>query len=272
MNVAAAISVASALCVLGGCEIVGIQTRVVYEDPVNFVRLEPDPHVFEELPATQHRHPFTLDPERMIDALKGLSVREHRNTLQRLISGEAPREPVFREEEIRFLSSKLTEALAQAHPNERVTFYLSKPQTSIKREITSGGLYVHDHALHFILGNHRITYGIPAYGMVYDRRHPTMPISPKGFDLFFDPPGAVIKQKSGLISRLLGKEKDELVIDLGKLIHAGPATIGFTEPATLAQRVTSGPPHTLRSLQQSYTRTAPRRGGFEPPSTPPPSA
>ena len=209
---------------LAGCEIPYIPSRIVYEDPINFIRLEPDPNVYDELPKTLHRHPFTMETDQMAAVLRGFSVREHRNALQRFFSGEAPREPVFREEEIALLVPRLTEALEQARRDERVTFYLSKPQTSIKREITSGGLYIHDHELHFILGNHRIVYGIPAYGMVYDRRYPTMPTAPKGFDLFFEPGGAVIPQKSGLLTRSLGQEKDEMVIDLRKLPPLEPVT------------------------------------------------
>ena len=213
---------ALAFFVLVGCEIPYVPSRIVYEDPINFIRLEPDPTVFEELPKTRHNHPFVMETGQMATVLRGFSVREHRNALQRYISGEAPREPVFRGEEITLLASRLTEALEQARPNERVTFYLSKPQTSIKREITSGGLYVHDQEFHFILGNHRIIYGIPAYGMVYDHRYPTTPTAPKGFDLFFEPAGAVVQRKSGLLIRSLGQEKDEMVIDLRKLPPVEP--------------------------------------------------
>jgi hypothetical protein len=206
--------------VLVGCEIPYVISRVVYEDPTNFVRLEPDPSVLEEFPESRHNHPFFIGPDLMSELLKGFRVREHRNAIQRLISGEAPKEPVFRDEEIRWLAPKLSDALAQAQPDERVTFYLSKPATSIKREITSGGLYVRGQHLHFILGNHRIIYGIPAYGMVYDRRYPTMPTAAKGFDLFFEPAGAVITRDYGLIAKLLGQEKDELIIDLRKFLPA----------------------------------------------------
>jgi hypothetical protein len=105
-----------------------------------------------------------------------------------------------------------------------VTYYLSRPQTSIKREITTGGVYVKHDQLHFILGNHRIIYGIPAYGMVYDRRYPTRPTAAKGFDLSFDPEAAVVKRSRGLWDRVLGREKDEMVINLQKLPPARPVT------------------------------------------------
>ena len=99
-----------------------------------------------------------------------------------------------------------------------MTFYLSQPQTSVKRVITTGGLYVHGTELHFILGNWQIVYGIPTYGMIYDRRYPMRPTAAKGFDLFFEPEVATIAQQHSLWDTLLANTNDELVIDLTKTI------------------------------------------------------
>ncbi len=202
---------------LSACAVPSIPSRIIYEDPTSFVRLEPDPNFVENQPETYHSHPATISPEQMAQLLKGFQVREHRNAVQRRFVGEAPRVRAFQNQEIALLAPRLSEALAKAEPHERVTFYLSYPQTSVKREITSGGLYVRGTDLHFNLGNYRIIYGIPAYGMVYDRRYPMMPTAPKGFDLFFEPAAAVVKQKRRLWDTVWGREKDELVIDLRKL-------------------------------------------------------
>lgn len=210
-----ALTLASTFLV-SACVVPHVPSRVIYEDPTNFVRLEPDPNVLEDRPETKHSHPVAIGEEQLAEILKRFKVREHRNALQRRISGEAPLESVFQEKEIALLAPRLSEALGKAEPHERITFYLSYPQTSIKREITSGGLYVRGEHLHFILGNYRIIYGIPAYGMVYDRRYPTMPTAAKGFDLYFEPADAVVKQKARLWDKLWGREKDELVIDLAK--------------------------------------------------------
>jgi hypothetical protein len=214
-------SLACAVAV-SACAIPQIPFRTVYEDPVNFVRLEVDPAVSGDVRKKGYSHPFQISPEVMADILKGFSVQEHRTKLQRMLGGEAVREPAFREEEVSLLAPKLADALARADPRERVTYYLSRPQTSIKREITSGGLYVKDDQLHFILGNHRIAYGIPAYGMVYDRRYPMRPTAAKGFDLSFEPGGAVVTRSRRLWDRLLGREKDEMVINLRKLQTVRP--------------------------------------------------
>ena len=202
---------------LGGCAIPTIPARIIYENPTDFVRLEADPYAFHEISQTLHSHPADIDVEEMARLLKGFSVQEYRNALQQLFGGKAQLEPVFRDEEIAWLAPRLSQALTVARPDERVAFYISYPQTSIKREITSGGLYVHHGRLHFILGNYRIVYGIPAYGMVYDRRYPVSPTAAKGFNLFFDPANAVEQQKGTWWEYLSGRKKDEVVIDLQKL-------------------------------------------------------
>lgn len=212
------------LAALAGCALPYVPSRTIFEDSINFVRLEADEEVLPTQPETRHTHPVMIPVEQMTNILKGLSIREHRIWIQRKISGEAPFEPVFSDHEIALLAPRLSEALAKANADERVTYYLSRPQTSIKREITSGGLYVNGNQLHFILGNHRLIYGIPAYGMVYDRRYPMMPTAPKGFDLYFSPPDAVVKQNPGIWSRLAGRTKDEIVIDLQKVPAYGTAT------------------------------------------------
>lgn len=204
-----------------GCAIPHVPYRSVYEDPVNFVRLELDDLVLSEWPPTAHNHPKVITADEVARLLDGIRVQEHRIWLQKWIQGEAPFEPVFSPDEIRLLSQHIAQALAEARDNERVTFYLSQPQTSVKRVITSGGLYFHGTELHFILGNWQIIYGIPTYGMIYDRRYPMRPTAPKEFDLFFQPSEAVVHYRHSLWDTLLANTTDELVIDLAKL-QPGP--------------------------------------------------
>jgi hypothetical protein len=213
------ISRGALLCaLLAGCAIPMVPYRAVYEDPVNYVRLEVDDAVLPEWPPSAHAHPKAMRVEDLSRILGSISVKEHRIWLQKKLQGEAPLVPAFRPEELTLLSQQIAEALAAAKPNERVTFYLSQPQTSVKRFITTGGLYVHGTELHFILGNWQVVYGIPTYGMIYDRRYPMRPTAAKGFYMYFDPPEATLPQRHSLWDTLLANATDELVIDLTKTI------------------------------------------------------
>ena len=206
---------------LVGCAIPMVPYRAVYEDPVNYVRLEVDDTVLPEWPPSAHAHPKAIRAEDVARILGSISVKEHRIWLQKKLQGEAPLMPAFRPEELALLSQQIAEAFALARPDERVTFYLSQPQTSVKRVITTGGVYVHGTELHFILGNWQVVYGIPTYGMIYDRRYPMRPTAAKGFYLYFSPADATIAQRNSLWDTLLANRSDELVIDLTKTV-SGP--------------------------------------------------
>ena len=205
---------AAAVFAAAGCAIPQVPSRTVYEDPVNFVRLELDANVLPEWPPGHFTHPAQFSHEQVRRVLMGLTVQEHRTMVQRWIGGDSRRVPMFRDAEIMILVPQLMEALRLARENERVTYYLSQPQTSVKRTITSGGLYIRGTELHFILGNWQTLYGIPAYGMIYDRRYPMNPIISKGFDLFFDLDQSLVHQTTSIWDGLLANTKDELVIDL----------------------------------------------------------
>lgn len=215
--------------VLTACAVPLVPSRIVYEDPTNFVRVETDHRVLPERPDTRHTHPATVGVREMASILRGVKVREHRLRLHVWMSGEAEYGPAFTESEIELLAPKLSEALATATPEERVTYYLSYPQTSVKRQITSGALYVYHRELHFTLSNHREIYGIPTYGMVYDRRYPALPISPKNFDVHFDPAQAVIAKQFSLWDAIWGLEQDDVVLDLSRLSPA-PTVASLTGP------------------------------------------
>ena len=222
-----------ALVLLLGCAIPQVPSRIVYEDPVNYVRLEEDPGVLPEWPPSHHAHPAHLSPDTLRTILLGLKVKENRVFLQRWLFGDPPLVQAFTDEEVALLSIHLTEALARAQYTERVTFYLSQPQNSAKRVITSGGLYINENHLHVLLGNWQIVYGIPTYGMIYDRRYPMRPTAAKGFDLFFLPSDAVMRAKSSWIDSLFANSKDELIIDLNRLPAPEPAR----EPPPVASTV-----------------------------------
>jgi hypothetical protein len=57
--------------------------------------------------------------------------------------------------------------------------------------------------------------------MIYDRRYPMRPTAAKGFELFFDPSEATVVQHHSFLDTLLANTKDELVIDLTKVV-SGP--------------------------------------------------
>ena len=97
-----------------GCAIPHVPSRIVYEDPVNYVRLEEDAEVLPEWPPGHHAHPITIAPEKVREILSGLKVQEHRTWPQQWMQGEAPLVPAFTDEELALLFGRISEALAEA--------------------------------------------------------------------------------------------------------------------------------------------------------------
>jgi len=76
----------SLLCcvlLLAGCAIPMVPYRAVYEDPVNYVRLEVDDSVLPEWPPSAHAHPKAMRAEDVARILSGISVKEHRIWIQK---------------------------------------------------------------------------------------------------------------------------------------------------------------------------------------------
>src|SRR6478735_238127 len=78
--------------------------RTIYEDPVNYVRLEEDDAVLREWPPGHHAHPKVFTVDQMTRLLKGMTVKDHRIWLQKLFQGEAPLVPAFKDEEVALLA------------------------------------------------------------------------------------------------------------------------------------------------------------------------
>ena len=195
-----------------------LSSYLVFENPVAFVRLEISPWVDPELPQTWNAHPATISRRQMMEALRGLRVREHRSGPIRWFRGFAKPEPAFDEEAIELLAPRLLEGLELAVPQELVTFYLSHPINATKREVTSGGLYVKDGHLHIIVSNHRTNFEIPPAGLIYDRRYPLFSLTPLGVDLLYEADDTVISKEESFWSAILGDEHSgEIVLDLSRL-------------------------------------------------------
>src|SRR4030095_4709477 len=90
-----------------GCAIPYVPYRTIYEDPVNYVRLEEDDAVLPEWPPGHHAHPKTFTAGEMKVLLKGMTIQEHRIWLQKWLQGDAPFVPAFKDEETELLASQL---------------------------------------------------------------------------------------------------------------------------------------------------------------------
>ncbi len=119
-------------------------TATVHEDPNWVIRLQKNPGANR---GRGYSHPASLNPSLMEKILAGVVIR-----LENAEGGEKV-VPVFSEFERKHLAALLTRGLQNAGRFELVTFVQVIPATSWQERVTSGGVFVEDGRLHFLLAN-----------------------------------------------------------------------------------------------------------------------
>jgi hypothetical protein len=197
---------------LAGCASApAARTTAVIEEGRDIVRLEQVPG------AGPYSHPVKLTADEIKTLLRGVRSWERRNVIHRLLLGEADKKRAFREDEIATLAPRLSKALAQAGPGERVYFHLSRATESGDEETTTGWIYVRDPILNLVLSEvHDIHGPQPDIGK-YDRQMPNIPEVPGPFNVTFEPEEYLVKVES--VSPWFSPEQQErLEIDYRKAL------------------------------------------------------
>lgn len=192
-----AASFRSAVCVLAlsGLVVVGCAgsppPRPIYEDTITSVRLQVD-----ERTSTPHTHPAQISAEQMAAILNRVRVVPRKGFVQTIIGGQSQASPAFSQMEAHALAAPISRALAEAKPEEMVTFYRRFSDQSVGLAMTSGGLFVQDGQLYFILANNR---NQPTDGMnensvsaIDPLQSPLLPISRTAFRIAYPSATAVI--------------------------------------------------------------------------------
>jgi len=130
------------------------------EDQNRFVRLEKVNADFVPDVAPPFSHPFTLAPNEWTEILSSIYVQKLKPGIL-IWGGKENKEPAFTKEEIQYLSTTLSQAFEQAQPDEIVVYALTQSPLSTLSEISTGGLFVKNDALHVVLSNHRYAVSLP---------------------------------------------------------------------------------------------------------------
>jgi hypothetical protein len=165
--------------------------RTLYHDQTTLIRLQVD----ERAPSV-HTHPAQIGADEIAEVLRGIRVIARKGMVWSFVAGAPQANPAFSPGEIQSLSPKLSRALAQAKPEELVTFYHRVSDANLGLGITSGGLFVQDTHLYVVLANNRT---MPSEGMSENRVYeidpvdsPLLPISRSSFRVAFAPATAAV--------------------------------------------------------------------------------
>ncbi|WP_447603262.1 hypothetical protein [Nitrospira sp. Nam80] len=178
---------------IGGCTSAPPPTPF-YQDSVTSIGFQYDDHA-----RNPHSHPAKVTPETMMDILRGVQTVSRQGVLKSLVFNRADQGPAFSSMEIRLLAPKLSAALSKAKPDELVTFYRRISDENVGLGITSGGLFVQDQQLYFVLANNRT---LPTSGMGQNMVYaldpvdtPLLPIARLDFRAAFTPGTALVREE-----------------------------------------------------------------------------
>ena len=183
---------------LFGCSSPSVFTRVVHQDPSGFVSLE-SPLSGETAQITPYRHPVQFTEQEMAAVLQSVVAQREMSSIRYYVLRQDPKpEPVFTTQEIQLLNPRLVAAFSKARPEEVVVFFLNQPRQDGVLEITSGGLFVQDERLYFLLANLRAPV-TTASKAERAREHPLSPLSEPDFEMKAGAHQVVLETKSTVL-------------------------------------------------------------------------
>ena len=192
---------------------------VVYEDKYDSFWIKYDPRA----QGAGHSHPVTITPDQMAKVLGGVLVADRSQLIGNIRGSEADWASAFTPMQIKTLAPQLSEALRKASPKDMATFYLTILDREHGRLVTSGGLFVRNKRLYFILANFRTMPSSKIYETTYEidtRSEPLLPIARFQFALGFRPkeawiPNGEVRGKDGYEWYM--DESKQVIIDLPRL-------------------------------------------------------
>ncbi|MGH7228836.1 MAG: hypothetical protein ACREIH_06420 [Nitrospiraceae bacterium] len=198
---------------------------VIYEDAQTSVWLKFDPDS-----GSGHSHPASIPPEEIAKVLHGVWVI-HRNVVTGFgLFSDHEGAPAFSPNLIARLTPYLCDALKKASPKDLVTFYVVTGDPQLGMLVTSGGLFVRQDRLFFILANAHTSPSSVQYTNIPEvdnRDQPLLPIARYKFTVGFSPKEAWIRN-----AKARGTEGYERYLDESKLLIIDmPRLFAKTDPS-----------------------------------------
>lgn len=128
-------------------------SRPVYQDPAIEVTLV-SPLFHTDVSGKTYDHPLSLTKDEITHLLQSIQIKKEMSFLSYyLLRQDAKPVPLFPAEVSELLAPRIREALAKAHPEEIVAFYVTHPREDGIPLVTSGGLAARGDHLFFFLAH-----------------------------------------------------------------------------------------------------------------------
>jgi hypothetical protein len=201
------------LAVLGACETPQFPTVVIYDSPQRFVRLQ----VMGDANAgTVFTHPVDLSEDILSKILKGVYVEIESSTISTFFGGGSSpvKRRAFSDAEVKFFTPFLVRGLAQATPEEMVTFFETAEVSELYQRTTSGGVFTKGDALFVLISNYNVKTEI-----WQDNEEYTAPFRLRPLDSIAPQPGRLVYESPNLMV-------DSQSLGMGSFIKGRPWIVG----------------------------------------------
>jgi len=165
-----------------GCARMPYTVRTVHEDQRVVVTIQ------REIKPAGYTHPVQLSAQELTQILSSFSFREKQRLPLRWFAEEVAPKSVFRQDELKALTTFLAEALQKVGSEERVHFRVLAPgmNPADARDTTGGWIAVRDPYFHLTLEHFHAQFPIRKEEQ-WDLRYPAIPPEPGTFLLYFEP-------------------------------------------------------------------------------------
>jgi hypothetical protein len=164
-------------------------------------------------PLVAYDHPVRVTVQDLTAILQHVRVEYKAGWLQNYLTGPLKALSLFDSQSLARIVPPLVQAFEQANPHDRIVFYIADRRTNMRREVTSGTLFVTGHLMHISLSNFRngvdVIPGVPAY----DRDSPEIAVAPQRFSVMFEPAEFVFDRKPGFVQEVFGAVPPSLLVD-----------------------------------------------------------
>ena len=187
------------LIALGACGTPQFPTVVIYDSPERFVRLQVMADANEGKVFT---HPVYLSEDTLAKVLSGVFVEIENSTISfPFFGGESSpvKRRAFSDAEVKFFTPYLVRGLAQATPEEMVTFFEPAEVSDLHQRTTSGGVFTKGDVLFVLISNYNVKTQIWQDADEYEapfRLRPLDSIAPQPGRLVYESPNLTVDAQS----------------------------------------------------------------------------
>ncbi len=182
-------------------------------------------------------HPQRFTEQQLTAILQNVQVQYTSGWLGNLLAGRQKPMTLFDSQWVSRVVPALVRAFEKATPHDRIVFYIAERRSEVRREVTSGSLFLTGRLMHLVVANYRngvdVVPGIPES----DRSRPETAVSPQQFSVMFEQPEFVVHREPGFVQEVFGAVSPGIVVDYWRYLKTAGRQVSPDSASDAAVRL-----------------------------------